>query len=73
MEAVPNQAIQLLNEHAVAKLLDVSVATVRRWRLLGKGLPLSGSARHRYDIGRKTWKAYLEQCPAFGESAKRAR
>lgn len=37
MTAVPNSLIHLLNEHAVAELLGVSVATVRRWRLTGNG------------------------------------
>ena len=29
--------IGLLNEHQVADRLNVSVATIRRWRLLGRG------------------------------------
>jgi predicted DNA-binding transcriptional regulator AlpA len=28
---------RLLNDHQVAELLSVSVATVRRWRMLGQG------------------------------------
>lgn len=37
MVALPNTLIHLLNEHEVAKILGVSVATVRRWRLFGSG------------------------------------
>jgi excisionase family DNA binding protein len=73
MESVPNQLNQLLNEHAVAKLLGVSVATVRRWRLLRQGPTFIrvGAASVRYR--QEDLKAYLEQCPSFGESSKRAR
>jgi predicted DNA-binding transcriptional regulator AlpA len=66
MEAVPNQLVQLLNEHAVAKLLGVSVATVRRWRLLREGPKFIrvGAASVRYRS--EDLAAYIEQCPAFG-------
>jgi predicted DNA-binding transcriptional regulator AlpA len=66
MEAVPNQSIQLINEHDVAKLLDVSVATVRRWRLLRQGPKFIrvGAASVRYRP--ENVAAYIEQCPAFG-------
>lgn len=66
MEAVPNQLVQLLNEHAVAKLLGVSVATVRRWRLLREGPKFIrvgvASVRYRPD----DLAAYIERCPTFG-------
>jgi predicted DNA-binding transcriptional regulator AlpA len=66
MEAVPNQLNQLLNEHAVAKLLDVSVATVRRWRLLRQGPKFIrvGAASVRYRL--EDLSDYIERCPAFG-------
>ena len=72
MEAVPNQLVQLLNEHAVAQLLGVSVATVRRWRLLRQGPTFIrvGAASVRYR--QEDVRAFLEECPAFGESPKRA-
>jgi predicted DNA-binding transcriptional regulator AlpA len=73
METLPNHLIQLLNEHDVAKLLGVSVATVRRWRLLNQGPKFIrvGAASVRYRPGDVS--AYLERCPAFGgESSKRA-
>lgn len=55
-----------LNEHDVAQMLNVSVATVRRWRLLGKGpkfLKLSSACRYRNeDID-----AWLASRPTGGE------
>ncbi len=53
METVPNQPSQLLNEHAVAELLGVSVATVRRWRLLRQG-PKFIRVQHRSGTGPQT-------------------
>ncbi len=66
METVPNQLNQLLNEHAAAELLGVSVATVRRWRLLRQGPKFIrvGAASVRY---RQTDLAdYIDRCPTFG-------
>jgi predicted DNA-binding transcriptional regulator AlpA len=65
METVPNQPLQLLNEHAVAELLGVSVATVRRWRLLRQGPKFIrvGAASVRYRP--EALAAYIEGCPAF--------
>ncbi len=40
----------LLNEHEVAGILNMSVASVRRWRLLGRGprfLKIGASVRYR--------------------------
>lgn len=34
---MPTILIHLLNEHQVAEALGVSVSTVRRWRLFGRG------------------------------------
>ena len=73
MEIVPKGPLQLLNEHAVAELLGVSVATVRRWRLLRQGPKFIrvGAASVRYrpeDV-----KTYIEQCPAFGGGASKER
>ena len=42
----------LLNEHQVAKQLNLSVATIRRWRLLRQGpkwLKLGSAVRYRPD------------------------
>ena len=67
MEAVPKQLSQLLNEHGVSGLLGVSVATVRRWRLLRQGPKFIkvGKASVRYrpeDV--TTW---LQSRPSGGE------
>jgi hypothetical protein len=35
----PEASIRLLNEREIAETLDVSIGTVRRWRLLRKGPP----------------------------------
>ena len=69
MESVSNQLVQLLDEHAVAKLLGVSVATVRRWRLSRQGPKFIrvGAASVRYRPADLT--AYLDQCPAFGKGS----
>jgi predicted DNA-binding transcriptional regulator AlpA len=60
----------LVNEHYVAQFLSVSVATVRRWRLLGQGprfIRVSGSAvRYRPEDVR----AYLDARPSGGADAK---
>ena len=37
VSTIPSKLIHLLNERQVAEILGVSVATVRRWRLLGQG------------------------------------
>lgn len=73
METVPNGPLQLLNEHSVSKLLGVSVATVRRWRLLRQGPKFIrvGAASVRYRPEDLT--AYIEQCPAFGGGASRGK
>jgi len=74
METVPNQPTQLLNEHAVAELLGVSVATVRRWRLLRQGPRFIrvGAASVRYRSA--DLAAYIEGCPAFaGGSSPRTK
>lgn len=71
MEVTPNQPIQLLNEYDVAKLLDVSVAIIRRWRLLRQGPKFIrvGAASVRYRP--ENVAAYIEQCPAFGGEPSR--
>ena len=56
----------LLNERDVARITGLSLATIRRWRLFGKGprfIKVSGSAvRYRpADV-----KAYLDTRPSGG-------
>jgi predicted DNA-binding transcriptional regulator AlpA len=52
MGTLPNHLIHLLNEYAVAEILGVSVATVRRWRLLRQGpkyMKIGASVRYSPD------------------------
>jgi predicted DNA-binding transcriptional regulator AlpA len=69
MATLPNKLTHLLNEREVAQLLSVSVATIRRWRLLHQGprfLKISASVRYRpEDID-----AWLDSRPAGGERAE---
>jgi len=65
MGTVPNTVIHLLNEHEVAEMLDVSVATVRRWRLFKKGpryLKLGALCKYRIE----DVSAWLESRPSGG-------
>jgi predicted DNA-binding transcriptional regulator AlpA len=62
----PNETIQLLDEHQVAETLSVSVASLRRWRLLRRGprfLKLSTAVRYRHE----DLKAWLDSRPVGGE------
>jgi predicted DNA-binding transcriptional regulator AlpA len=50
MAASSNVPLDLLNEYGVAKIVGLSVATIRRWRLLGQGpkyIKLNSSVRYR--------------------------
>jgi Helix-turn-helix domain len=64
--ATANNTLQrLLTEHDVARITLMSVASVRRWRLLGIGpkyLKIGAAVRYRP----KDLTAYIEGCPAFG-------
>jgi predicted DNA-binding transcriptional regulator AlpA len=56
----------LLNEHDVARITGLSVASVRRWRLLRQGpkyLKLGSAVRYR----REDVSAWLESRPTGGE------
>ena len=59
----------LLGEHDVARITGMSIATVRRWRLLGQGpryLKLGFSVRyHPADVS-----AWLDSRPSGGEPAQ---
>jgi predicted DNA-binding transcriptional regulator AlpA len=66
MAAVQNTLIHLLNEYEVAKMLGVSVATVRRWRLLKKGpryLKLGVLCKYKIE----DLSAWLESRPSGGQ------
>jgi predicted DNA-binding transcriptional regulator AlpA len=51
MATLPNTQTHLLNEYQVAAILGVSVATVRRWRLLRQGpryLKIGAAVRYKH-------------------------
>jgi predicted DNA-binding transcriptional regulator AlpA len=72
MGTIRNTLIHLLNEYEVAETFSVSVATVRRWRLLRQGpkyLKLGAAVRYKpEDI-----LAWLESRPSGGEHEVPAR
>lgn len=59
VSSTSGQPARVFNEHEVANLLQLSVATMRHWRLTGKGpkwLKLGSAVRYRpEDV-----QAYLE-------------
>lgn len=58
----------LMNEHDIASLTGLSVASVRRWRLLRQGpryLKIGAAVRYRPE----DLKAWLDSRPASGEAA----
>jgi predicted DNA-binding transcriptional regulator AlpA len=64
--ATANTIETLLNEHDVARITGLSVASVRRWRLLKQGpryVKLSSAVRYRAEDVR----AWLESRPTGGE------
>lgn len=64
--ATKNALEELLNEHDVARITGLSVASIRRFRLLKQGpkfLKLNSAVRYRPD-DLKTW---LESRPTGGE------
>ena len=71
--ATANNALEtLLNEHDVARITRLSVASVRRWRLLCQGpkyLKIGAAVRYKTeDIS-----AWLESCPSGGGHRAEAR
>jgi predicted DNA-binding transcriptional regulator AlpA len=72
MGAVHNAIGTLLNEHDVARITGLSVASVRRWRLIRQGpkfLKLNSAVRYRpEDIS-----AWLESRPSGGGHQAEAR
>jgi predicted DNA-binding transcriptional regulator AlpA len=60
---------RLMNERAVAAVLNVSVATIRRWRLLGQGPKFRKiGASVRYRSGDIT--AWVESRPTGGDGKR---
>ena len=72
MESVHNAIETLLNEHDVARITGLSVASVRRWRLLRQGpkyLKIGAAVRYKAeDIS-----AWLESRPSGGAHQAEAR
>jgi len=68
-ESVANQQLQsLLNEHDVSRITGLSVASVRRWRVLGQGprfLKIGASVRYRPE----DLEAFLNTRPTGGDPA----
>ncbi len=65
INSMPETQIQLLNEREVAALLKVSVATIRRRRLLRQPPAAKKiGAAIRYEM--KTIEDFLRQCPTIG-------
>jgi predicted DNA-binding transcriptional regulator AlpA len=65
MGTVSNTLAELLNEHDVARITGLSVASVRRWRLFKSGpkyLKIGSAVRYRAEDVR----AWLEARPTGG-------
>jgi len=66
-----NSVEGLLNEHDVARITALSVASVRRWRLLGVGpryIKIGAAVRYRAE----DLRAWLETRPSGGEQKGRS-
>jgi predicted DNA-binding transcriptional regulator AlpA len=67
--ATPNTIEALLTEHDVARITGLSVASVRRWRLLRQGpkyLKIGAAVRYKpEDIS-----AWLESRPSGGQASE---
>jgi predicted DNA-binding transcriptional regulator AlpA len=65
-ESIANERLQsLLNEHDIARITGLSVASIRRYRLIGQGpkfLKLNSAVRYRAE----DLKAWLESRPTGG-------
>lgn len=69
METNHNGVEELLNEYDISRLTKMSVASVRRWRLLREGpryLKLGSSVRYR----REDVLSWLASRPGGGESSE---
>jgi predicted DNA-binding transcriptional regulator AlpA len=70
MATFPLKLIHFLKENAVAEILGVSVATVRRWRLLEQGpryIKIGASVRYSPD----DLSSWLESRPSGGTMERR--
>ena len=72
MAAIHNTLETLLNEHDVARVTGLSVASVRRWRLLKKGpkyIKIGSAVRYNTD----DLSAWLKSRPTGGEPVEHSR
>lgn len=72
MATLTNTTVHLLDEHEIATMLGVSVATVRRWRLLRRGpryRKIGASVRYQPE----DLAAWLATRPTGGEQIEAAR
>jgi predicted DNA-binding transcriptional regulator AlpA len=66
MGALHDAFQRLLNEHDVAGMTGLSVATVRKWRLLRRGpkyIKIGAAVRYKFE----DLSAWLESCPSGGQ------
>ncbi len=72
-DPTPTQKFEvLLTEHEVARIIGMSVAAIRRWRLLNSGPPyIKLNHSVRYDPG--ALRSWLASRPCGGHSAAEAR
>lgn len=66
MAAVHNPIETLLNEHDVARITGLSVASVRRWRLLKTGGPRATKIGVAVRYRPQDVKAWLDSRPTIG-------
>jgi predicted DNA-binding transcriptional regulator AlpA len=69
MATLSNILEALLNEHAVARILGVSLASVRRWRLLRQGpkyIKIGSSVRYKPE----DLASWLGSRPSGGEQTR---
>jgi len=72
MGTVHNTVEELLNEHDVARITGLSVASVRRWRLLKQGpkyIKIGSAVRYNSD----DLSSWLKSRPSGGEPGQHSR
>jgi predicted DNA-binding transcriptional regulator AlpA len=63
--AIPNSIEELMNEHDIARITGLSVASVRRWRLLRQGpryVKIGAAVRYKIE----DVQAWLKSRPTGG-------